>query len=98
MQQFTEAGAKAVYFLSCSPPVKYPDFYGIDTPRQKDLVAATKTPKQIAKLIGADAVQFLSFAGLIDAIGLPESTFTTACFTGEYPISIGCCAATVSPV
>lgn len=89
VQQFTAAGAAAVFFLSCSPPVKYPDFYGIDTPSQKDLIAATQTPEQIAETIGATSVQFLSYAGLIKAVGLPESTFTTACFTGEYPVGIG---------
>ena len=86
---FTEAGATAVHFLSCSPPVKYPDFYGIDTPSQKDLLAATHTPAQIAKKIGATAVQFLSFSGLLSAVSVPETSFTTACFTGEYPVAIG---------
>jgi len=37
------AGAKEVHFLVSSPPIRFPDFYGIDTPKQKDLIAATHT-------------------------------------------------------
>lgn len=83
------AGAKKVYVLSSSPPVKYPDFYGIDTPKQKELIASRKTIPQIKRFIGADKVAYLSYKGLLRAIGLPENIFCTSCFTGDYPIDIG---------
>lgn len=84
-----DAGAKEVHILSSCPPVKFPDFYGIDTPSQKELIASHKTIPQIKKYINADSLHFLSYKGLIRATGLPESIFCTSCFTGNYPIDIG---------
>jgi amidophosphoribosyltransferase len=84
-----EAGAKEIHVLSSSPPVKYPDFYGIATPTQKELIASRKTISEIADFIKADSLHFLSLKGLIRATGLVESVFCTSCFTGDYPIVIG---------
>lgn len=84
-----DAGAKEVHLLSSCPPVKYPDFYGIDTPFQKDLIGAQMKVKEIEKFVGADSLYYLSYEGLIKATGLPESVFCTSCFTGNYPIDIG---------
>jgi amidophosphoribosyltransferase len=84
-----EAGAKEVHFLVSSPPVKFPDFYGIDTPRQDQLVAAMKSEADTCKYLGATSLQYLSLDGLIKAIGVPESQLNTSCFTGKYPIDIG---------
>ncbi|MBI4093833.1 amidophosphoribosyltransferase [Candidatus Kaiserbacteria bacterium] len=83
-----EAGAKEVHFLVSSPPVKFPDFYGIDTPKQSDLIAANKSVEEIEKYLGATSLRFLSYKGMIEATGLPESVFSTSCFTGIYPIDI----------
>jgi amidophosphoribosyltransferase len=83
------AGAKEVHLLISSPPVKFPDFYGIDTPIQKNLIGANKTIRQIEKFTGADSLYYLSYKGLIKATGLPEDKFCTSCFTGNYPIDIG---------
>ncbi len=84
-----EAGAKEVHFLVSSPPVIFPDFYGIDTPEQKYLIAADKSVEEIREYLGATSLTFLSFNGMIEATGLPHSTFSTSFFTGEYPIDIG---------
>lgn len=84
-----QAGAKEVHVLSSCPPVKYPDFYGIDTPFQKDLIGAQMSVAKIEKFIGADSLYYLSYKGLIKATELPEHMFCTSCFTGEYPIDIG---------
>lgn len=83
------AGAKEVHVLSSCPPIKYPDFYGIDTPFQKDLIGANMSVSEIEKFIGADSLYYLSYKGLIKAMGLSEGLFCTSCFTGEYPIDIG---------
>jgi amidophosphoribosyltransferase len=93
-----DTGASEVHFVVSSPPVKYPDFYGIDTPKQKDLLAATKTIPQMQEFLGATSLQFLSFAGTIDAVGVPESQLNTSCFTGVYPIDIKERAKEVMPV
>lgn len=83
-----EAGAKEVHFLVSSPPVLYPDFYGIDTPAQKDLIAATKSVAEIRDFLGATSLNFLSLEGLVRAVGVPEERLCTSCFTGRYPIDI----------
>lgn len=84
-----EAGAKEVHLLISSPPVRYPDFYGINTPKQSELLAAYMTEKEMSDYVGATSLSFLSFDGMIKATGLPAENFTTSCFTGEYPVSIG---------
>lgn len=84
-----KAGAKEVHLLSSCPPVKYPDFYGINTPFQKELIGANMTVKEIEKFVGADSLYYLSYESMIKATELPESTFCTSCFTGKYPIDIG---------
>jgi len=82
-------GAKEVHVLSSCPPVKYPDFYGIDTPFQKDLIGAQMPVPDIQKFITADSLYYLSYEGLIRATGMSPDMFCTSCFTGEYPIDIG---------
>lgn len=83
-----DAGATEVHFLVSSPPVKYPDFYGIDTPRQKDLIAAVKSVEQIRKFLGATSLRFLSFDGMVRATGLPAGHFSCSSFDGVYPVDI----------
>jgi len=88
IKMLRQAGAKEVHVMISSPPVKYPDFYGINTPLQKDLIAANKSVEEIREFIGADSLNYLSYDGLIRATGLPEVTFNTSMFTGKYPIDI----------
>ncbi len=83
-----KAGAKEVHFLVSSPPVRFPDFYGIDTPKQKDLIASNKTVEEIRKFLGATSLHYLSLDGLIKSIGLPKEHLSTSFFTGIYPIDI----------
>lgn len=83
------AGAKKVHMLVSSPPVRYPDFYGINTPHPNDLLASRLTHSQIEDYIGADSIGYLSIDGMINATGLSADTFNTSCFSGEYPVAIG---------
>ncbi len=82
-------GVKEIHMLIPSPPVCYPDFYGIDTPTQKELIAATMSLSKLREYIGVDTLTYLSFDGMIRAVGIPKENLCTSCFTGEYPISIG---------
>lgn len=84
-----KAGAKEVHLMISSPPVRYPDFYGINTPKQSELLAAYMAHDEMNDYLGATSLNYLSFDGMIGATGLPVSSFTTSCFTGEYPIDIG---------
>ncbi len=83
-----KAGAKEVHLLISSPPVRFPDFYGIDTPKQRELVASNKTIEQVRKYLGATSLHYLSLDGLIKSIGLPKNHLSTSVFTGIYPIPI----------
>lgn len=83
-----ETGAKEVHFLISSPPVKFPDFYGIDLPRQEDLLASKKSVAEMNKYLGSTSLNFLSYKGMIEATGVDESYFCASCFTGEYPINV----------
>ncbi len=89
MRMLREAGAKEVHLLISSPPVKFPDFYGINTPDQKELIAAVKNVKEIGKELGVDSMHYLSIAGMLKAVGLPENELCMSCFTGKYPVDIG---------
>jgi amidophosphoribosyltransferase len=85
-----EAGAKEVHMRISSPPIAHPDFYGIDTPEQKSLLAATHTLEQMRDYIGVSSLAFLSVDGIYRAVGLPgrdnaRPQFTDHCFTGDYP-------------
>ena len=89
IKMIRNAGAKEVHLVISSPPVKFPDFYGINTPDQKELIAAFKKIPEIEKELGVNSIHYLSLGGLIKAIGLPEDVLCTSCFTGNYPVDIG---------
>ncbi|MFA5936921.1 MAG: amidophosphoribosyltransferase [Candidatus Paceibacterota bacterium] len=83
-----DAGAKEVHFLVCSAPVKFPDFYGIDTPTQEHLISSQKTIKETCEYLGATSLSFLSIDGMVKATGLPKKIFCLSAFNGEYPLPI----------
>ncbi len=89
VKMIRDAGATQVHLMISSPPVVYPDFYGIDTPDQQDLIATRMSVEEIRKFMGADSLYYLSYRGMIKATGLPEDVFSTSCFSGVYPIPIG---------
>ncbi len=82
-------GAKSVSVLIASPPVRFPDYYGIDTPEQSELAAANMTIRQMQEKINCDYLGFLSLSGMIEATGLEYDNFNLSCFNADYPISIG---------
>jgi len=82
------AGAREVHMLISSAPILYPDFYGIDIPSQKELIAANMTLNEIKDYIGADSLGYLSYDGMIKATGVGEENLCTACFNANYPIDV----------
>lgn len=81
------AGARKVYFASASPPVRYPNVYGIDMPTRSELIATGRTDAQIAQLIGADALIYQDLAALESSVRSCNSKisgFDASCFTGCY--------------
>ena len=86
-----EAGAKEVHLRIASPPIKYPDYYGVDTPNKNELLASKFDLESMRKFINATTLQFLSIEGLYASMGYEKRNpsypqFTDHCFTGEYPI------------
>lgn len=83
-----DAGATEVHMRISSPPVTHPCFYGIDTDNQDQLIAATKSVKEIEARIGVDTLAYLSWEGMLEATQENTNNFCSACFTGDYPVSI----------
>jgi amidophosphoribosyltransferase len=83
------AGAKEVHMRISCPPTISPCFYGVDTPRKKELIAANNTIEEIRQYIGADSLAYLSLEGLKRACHDGENTtYCTACYTGRYPTNL----------
>jgi amidophosphoribosyltransferase len=83
------AGAKEVHMRISCPPTISPCFYGVDTPRKKELIAANNTVEQIRQFVGADSLSYLSLDGLKKACRDGEkTTYCTACYTGRYPTNL----------
>jgi len=86
-----EFGAKEVHLRIASPPIKYPDYYGVDTPDKEELLASKLDLEGMRKFINATTLQFLSIEGLYKSMGCDKRNssypqYTDHCFTGDYPI------------
>ena len=86
-----DSGAKEVHVRIACPEIKFPDFYGVDTPTKKELLAANKTVEEMCKYINAKSLKFLSVEGLYKAMGFAKRNeiypqLTDHYFTGDYPI------------
>ena len=88
VQMLRDAGAKEVHVRIGSPPIKSPCYLGIDMNTRKQLVAANHTVDEIAKLLGADSLAYISLEGLQDAIGHEPRDLCTGCLTGVYPVEV----------
>ncbi|HNA81543.1 MAG TPA: amidophosphoribosyltransferase [Thiobacillaceae bacterium] len=87
IQMARDAGATAVYFASASPPVRFPNVYGIDMPTRRELLANGRSDEEIAREIGADAVVYQDLADLIAAVRSVNTKierFDASCFDGHY--------------
>jgi amidophosphoribosyltransferase len=87
IQMAREAGAKKVYFASASPPVRFPNVYGIDMPTRSELIAAFRNDEEIRREIGADALVYQDIDALkaaVRAINPAITHFDSSCFDGIY--------------
>ena len=86
-----DSGAKEVHVRIACPEIKFPDFYGVDTPTKKELLAANQSVSEICKYINAKSLKFLSLDGLYKAMGFKKRNdiypqLTDHYFTGDYPV------------
>lgn len=82
------SGAAEIHLRICSPPIRWPCFFGVDTPERKQLIASKKSVAQIRKFINADSLNYLSLESLIKASKQDSDTLCTACFSGKYPMPV----------
>ena len=88
VRMLREAGAREIHVRISSPPVKWPCYYGIDFATRGELIANGLEVEEIRRSIGADSLGYVSLDGLISATQVPSERLCSACFTGEYPMSI----------
>ncbi|GHV76210.1 amidophosphoribosyltransferase [Spirochaetia bacterium] len=93
-----KAGAKEVHIRVCSPPVRFPCYFGIDTPHRKDLISNENSVTELCTSLGADSLAFISVEGLLESLDAnEENSYCLGCFTGEYPIPVSGEEASISP-
>jgi amidophosphoribosyltransferase len=88
VQMCREAGAKEVHMRISSPPTIGPCYYGIDTPRREDLIAANHSVEGTRRFVGADSLHYLSVDGLLRAMRGTREDLCTACWTDEHPVAL----------
>lgn len=81
-----ENGAAEVHMRISCPPHIAPCFYGIDFPSAEELIAYTHSIDEIAELIGADSLAYISLDGMLSCTTQPPGNFCHACFSGKYPV------------
>jgi len=94
VEMLKNCGVKKIHMRIASPPVKYPCFYGIDTPTKDELLASKFSISQIKDFIGVDSLKFVSLDGVYRALGFKKGrdnnkpAFTDHYFSGDYPIKL----------
>ena len=93
VEMIRDAGAAEVHMRISSPPIMYPDYYGIDTPRKDELLASNYSIEEMRNKLKLDSLYFLSIEGLYKSMGFSSrnvkcSQFTDHCFTGDYPTEL----------
>ena len=81
------AGAKEIHMRISAPHFLNPCYYGTDIDSRENLIAVGRTDEEIAQIIGADSLGYLSVDGVTRLLGdCPENGYCTACFDGSYPV------------
>ena len=91
VQMLKDAGAKEVHLRISSPPVRFPCYYGIDTPSSSQLIASNFSIEEIREKIDADSLAYLSLESLLKTPLGVKYGLCDACFSGNYCITRNCC-------
>lgn len=83
-----DAGATEVHLRISSPPYRWPCFYGMDTGDRSTLLAAGRSVEEVAEYLGVNSLAYLTLERLLEATGVPDAGFCTACLSGEYPTPV----------
>lgn len=82
------AGAREIHLRISSPPIISPCFFGIDMPTREELIASSKSVREIEKYLEVDSLGYLSIPGMLGMPSLPDNSFCVSCFSGKYPLRI----------
>jgi len=82
------AGAREIHIRVSSPPIRFPCYYGMDFPTEKELIANSKSIEEIREYLGVDSLSYLSLEGLLNSVPQENAGYCTACFSGDYPVPI----------
>ncbi len=93
VQMMRTAGAKEIHFRVASPPIRHPDYYGIDMPTEKELLAFNRTVEEMTEWLKVDSLGFISLEGFYKSLGVSDRNneqpqFADHCFTGDYPTKL----------
>ncbi|MGD9200732.1 MAG: amidophosphoribosyltransferase [Chitinispirillia bacterium] len=88
IQLIKQAEPKEIHLRISSPPIRFPCYYGIDMPDKKEFIASKKSVEEIRKYLDVDSLGYLSINGLLSVVKKGKEDFCSACFDGEYPVSI----------
>ena len=83
VKMLKEAGAKEVHFRVASPEIKFPCYYGIDTPTKEELISHRMSIQEVKEYIEADSLEYLSVDDLVDSIG-NDRNYALESFNGDY--------------
>lgn len=87
IQHLKSSGAKNVILALTSPPIKFPCYYGIDFPDAIELMSAKSDSSEVAQIIKADHVEFLSIENLKRSLQ-DQNSLCTGCLEGVYPTKL----------
>ncbi len=85
VKMLRKVGVREIHLRICSPPIKFPCFYGIDTPARSELIASSHNVEEIREYLEVDSLEYLTIDDLRSVVDDPGN-FCYACFNGEYPI------------
>ena len=88
VRMIREAGAAEVHMRVSCPPTRSPCYYGVDTPSERELIAANKSVDEIREFVNADSLAYLSLEGLRNAVADSDRRYCNACYTGKYPTEL----------
>jgi amidophosphoribosyltransferase len=81
-------GAKELHMRISAPPIKYPCYFGVDFPNPHELIAHSRSARQIKDFLGVDSLAYQTLDGLLAAVDGTKEDYCLACFTGDYPVDI----------
>ncbi len=93
VRMIRDSGAREVHLRISCPPTISPCYYGVDTPRKEELIAANRSLEEIREYIGADSLAYLSLDNLRAAVADERREYCAACYTGDYPAGVDLAAA-----